>query len=89
MSQSRVIASASITRTFGRSATMVRSAAASPRSTSTASHVGAGLGQRQGQRAKSGADLDDAVTRAYPGEVGDAPDGVGVGDEVLPEITPR
>ena len=89
LSQSSVIASASTRARSACSATTSRSAAASPRSTSTASDVGAGLGQRQGQRAEAGADLDDAVTRADPGEVGDAPHGVGVGDEVLAEITPR
>ena len=51
--------------------------------------VGAGLGERQRQRAEAGADLDDVVAGADAGEVGDAAHGVGVGDEVLPEVAPR
>ena len=41
------------------------------------------------ERAQSGADLDDVVARPDPGEVGDATDGVRIGDEVLPEIPAR
>ena len=51
--------------------------------------VGAGLGERQRERPEPGADLDDVVARADRGEVGDAPHGVRVGDEVLAEITAR
>ena len=87
--QSSVMASASTTVTSATSATTSRSTAARPRSTSTAVTVGAGLGEGQRQRAEPGADLDDAVARPDAGQVGDAPHGVRVGDEVLPEVAAR
>ena len=86
--QSRLIASASTTVT-SVSATTSRSTGTTPRSISTAVHRGAGLGQREGERAEAGADLDDAIARADVGQAGDAPDGVGVGDEVLTEAATR
>ena len=87
--QSSVIASASTTVTSATSATTSRSTATMPRSTSTAVTVGAGLGQRQRQRAEPGADLDDVVAGTDAGEAGDAPHRVGVGDEVLAEVATR
>ena len=52
-------------------------------------HRGAGVGERHGERAQPGADLEDVVTGPDAGEVGDATDRVGVGDEVLAEIAAR
>ena len=49
----------------------------------------AGFGQRQRQRTEPGTDLDDAVARTDLGEPSDAAHGVGVGDEVLPEVAAR
>ena len=51
--------------------------------------VGARLGEGQGERPQTGADLDDVVAGPDRGEVGDAPHGVRIGDEVLTEITAR
>ncbi len=48
-------------------------------------HQRARLGQRQGQGPEPRADLEDARPGAHSGQSGDAPDSVGVGDEVLPE----
>ena len=49
----------------------------------------AGFGEGEGQRAEPGADLDDVVAGPDRGEVGDAPNSVGVGNEVLPEVAAR
>ena len=49
-------------------------------------HGRAGFGEGQGQRSEPGTDLDDAITGTDRGAVGDAPNGVGVGHEVLPEV---
>ena len=49
-------------------------------------HEGTGLGQGQRQRTEPGTDLDDPVARSDPGQVGDAPHGVRVDDEVLAEV---
>ena len=49
-------------------------------------HRRAGLGKREGQRPEPGTDLNDVVAGPYRGQVGDAPNGVGVGNEVLPEV---
>ena len=84
--QSASIASASTTVTLARSATTSRRSGTIPRSTSTAVIVGAGVGQGERQRPEPGADLDHAIARPDPGEIGDAAHGVGVGDEVLPEV---
>jgi hypothetical protein len=46
---------------------------------------GARVDQRQGQGAEARADLDHVVTGADVGQAGDAPDRVGVDDEVLAE----
>ena len=55
------------------------------RSSSSGDHRGAGLGQRQGERPRTGAHLDHVVTGPHAGEPGDAPHRVRVDDEVLPE----
>ncbi len=84
------IASASTTRDVRR-----RSATTSRRTGHDAAvdldrgDVGAGLGERERQRAEPGADLDDVIAVADAGELGDPAHGVGVGDEVLAEIAPR
>jgi hypothetical protein len=52
-------------------------------------HRCTGLGQRQRQRTQAGADLDHLVARPDPGQPGDAPDGVGIDDEVLAEGAAR
>ena len=49
-------------------------------------HRRPGLGERQRQRAETGADLDHVVAGADAGQAGDAADGVRVGDEVLAEV---
>jgi hypothetical protein len=43
------------------------------------------LGQRERQRAEAGADLEHVVARTRPAGGGDAPGGVRVDEEVLPE----
>ncbi len=52
-------------------------------------HPGPGFGQRQGQRAQTGPELDDGRPRPDLSQAGDAPDRVRIGDEVLPEGTTR
>ena len=51
-------------------------------------HRRAGLDQRQRQRADAGTDLHHPVAGPDTGQAGDAPHGVRVGDEVLPEVAP-
>jgi hypothetical protein len=43
------------------------------------------LGQGKRQGSQPGTDLEDPAPRAGAGQAGDTPDGVGIGDEVLPE----
>jgi hypothetical protein len=43
------------------------------------------LEEGEGQRSQPGPDLEDPVAGAHAGEPGDAPSGVRVGEEVLPE----
>ena len=48
-------------------------------------HPGPGLGQRQGQRAQPGPELEHRGAGPDVGQAGDAPDRVGISDEVLAE----
>ncbi len=50
---------------------------------------GTHVGQRQGERAQAGADLDHAVPGADSGQANHPADGVGVGHEVLSESPAR
>ena len=43
------------------------------------------LGQGEGERPDAGADFEDTSSRSEPGQAGDAPGGVRVGQEVLAE----
>src|SRR5205085_6528398 len=47
------------------------------------------LRKGEGEGAEPGADLDHPIARLYPGQAHDAPDGVGVDDEVLAERAAR
>ncbi len=87
--QSRRMASASTTVTPGRSCSDLAQRRRETAVDFDGDHVRAGLGQREGQRAEPGPDLDHVIARPDTGEGGDAPHGVGVGDEVLAEVTPR
>ncbi len=49
--------------------------------------MGAGLGECERERPEPGADLDHSVAGPDPGEGRDAADRVGVGDEVLAEVS--
>jgi hypothetical protein len=48
-------------------------------------YLSSGFGQRQGQRAESGPDLHDPGSRSDTGQMGDLPNRVAVGHEVLTE----
>ncbi len=72
-----------------RSAMVAGSAAASTGSTSIGHDPVDRLQQGQGQRAQAGADLDDHVVGADARRADDAPDGVGVDDEVLAALLGR